>query len=128
LSLSGIVPAETTAGGSMRTTSVTTGLPVQDLGAAQEWYARVLGHEHELEPAEGLAEFEVHPGSWLQLMEEPEGRPVFLIGVSDLEAERERLLALGIDVSPIEGIDGVIRFCDFRDPDGNELSLYQVVS
>jgi lactoylglutathione lyase len=110
----------------MKTTSVTMGLPVRDLREAQEWYAGVLGHEHELEPAEGLAEFEVHPGSWLQLMDE--GRPVFRIGVSDIEAERERLLALGVEVSQIDGIEGVIRFFDFQDPDGNDLSLYQVLA
>jgi predicted enzyme related to lactoylglutathione lyase len=108
----------------MRTTSVTTGIAVRDLRSAQAWYSKVFEREHDLEPAEGILEFEVHPGSWLQLMEGPE-RPVFRIGVPDIEATRDRLLGLGIEVGPIDGIEGVIRFCDFQDPDGNRLSLYQ---
>jgi lactoylglutathione lyase len=110
----------------MRTTSVTTGLPVRDLGAAQAWYADLLEHEHELEPAEGLAEFEVHPGSWLQLVE-GDDQPAFRIGVPDIEVTRDRLLGRGIDVSPIETVQGVVRYCDFRDPDGNQLGLYQAL-
>jgi catechol 2,3-dioxygenase-like lactoylglutathione lyase family enzyme len=39
----------------------------------------------------------------------------------------EAPLGLGIEVGPIDGIEGVIRFCDFEDPDGNQLNLYQVL-
>jgi lactoylglutathione lyase len=111
----------------MQTTSVTTGIPVRDLGAAQAWYAALLEHEHELEPAEGLAEFEVHPGSWLQL-DEGAAEPAFRFGVPDIEATRERLVGRGIDVTPIETVEGVVKYCDFQDPDGNQLSLYQALA
>lgn len=62
-------------------------------------------------------------GVWLQFGESP-GGCVFRIGVPDLQAERARLLALGVDVGDIEVVDGVIAFCDFADLDGNRLSFY----
>jgi lactoylglutathione lyase len=58
---------------------------------------------------------------------EGQERPVFRIGVPDIEATRERLIGMGIEGGPIDGIEGVIRFCDFEDPDGNPLSLYQAL-
>jgi catechol 2,3-dioxygenase-like lactoylglutathione lyase family enzyme len=72
-------------------------------------------------------EYEVG-GVWLQLGED-DGGPggwVLRVGVPDVHAERRRLLDLGIDVDPVEEVDGVIAFCDFRDPDGNKLSIYTV--
>jgi predicted enzyme related to lactoylglutathione lyase len=110
----------------MDTTSVTVGIPVRDLQSVRAWYERVLESSVDAEPTLGIAELEVHPGTWLQLMEDPEERPVLRIGVPDIDAARERLIALGVEVTPIGGIEGVIRFCDFADPEGNPLSLYQV--
>ena len=106
-------------------TSITVGLPVSDVKAARAWYQRVLGKVADIEPVEGIVEFEVHPGSWLQLHDGDQ--TAFRIGVEDLEATRNRLLTSGIEVGPIERVEGVIAFCDFSDPDGNHLSLYQVL-
>lgn len=107
------------------TTSVTVGLPVRDLDSARAWYERVLGKVADIEPVPGILEFEVHPGSWLQLHDGHQ--TVFRIGVKDLEAARDRLSTMGIDVGPIERVEDVIAFFEFADPDGNHLSLYQVL-
>ncbi len=107
------------------TTSVTIGVPVRDLDAARAWYERVLGKVADIEPDPGIVEFEVHPGSWLQLY--VGDRTVFRIGVKDVEAARDRLVTMGIGVGPIERVEGVIAFVEFSDPDGNHLSLYQVL-
>ena len=107
---------------------MTVGVPVPDLGEARAWYTRVLGREPDLAPVPRIVEFEVVPGSWLQLVERPpagEAAWVFRIGVGDIEAERTRLLALGVGVDPVERIEGVIAYCDYRDPYGNRLSAYQ---
>jgi catechol 2,3-dioxygenase-like lactoylglutathione lyase family enzyme len=107
------------------TTSITVGLPVRDLDAARGWYERVLGRVADIEPVPGIVEFEVHPGSWLQLHDGDQ--TVFRIGVKDVGAARSRLLQSGIEVGPVERVEGVIAFCEFSDPDGNRLSLYQVL-
>ena len=112
----------------MRSTSVTIGVPVRDLGAARHWYESVLELEApDVEPAPGIVEYEV-AGCWLQLFEGKagEGAWVLRIGVPDVRAERRRLIALGVAVGEVVEIEGVIAFCDFRDPDGNSLSLYTV--
>jgi predicted enzyme related to lactoylglutathione lyase len=111
-------------------TSITAGIPVSNLKTATEWYERLLEKPPDLEPAPGVREFEVGDGCWLQLTE---GRPtesqnVFRLGVRDIEAERERLLGIGVDAGEITRIEGVIAFCDFRDPDRNRISLYQVLT
>ena len=111
----------------MRTTSVTTGIPVKDLPSSRTWYEKVLEMEGPtLEPVEGVAEYEVG-GTWLQLNQLQGGAPggwVFRIGVPDVQAEHERLANLGIAVGPIQHIEDVLETFQFADPDGNLLSLY----
>lgn len=112
----------------MGATSVTVGIPVSDIEAASAWYARVLGKPHDIEPVPGIREFEV-AGTWVQLCE---GRPAdgnwtLRIGTADLSAERHRLQRLGIELGETSSVPGVISFFDFRDPDGNRLSCYQVL-
>jgi predicted enzyme related to lactoylglutathione lyase len=111
-------------------TSVTIGLPVASLPDASAWYGRLLGRSADLEPVPGIEEFEPVPGCWLQLFEGASGSGyecVVRFGVSDIEAARARLVGFGIPVGPIERVEGVIAFCDFTDPWGNQLSLYQVL-
>lgn len=116
----------------MDVTSVTVGLPVADLAAAVRWYRRVLElPEPDLEPADGVVEFAVGP-VWLQLGAEPTARSgaevVLRLGVADVGRERARLLALGLEVGPVQHVPGAVDHLEFDDPDGNRLSLYSLVS
>ena len=112
----------------MDVTTVTVGLPVSDLGRAVEWYRSAFELPvAELEPVYGIVEFRLGP-VWLQLSEEPTTRSgaevVTRIGVTDVAAQRERLLALGFHTSELHHVEGVIDYVNFVDPDGNALSLY----
>ncbi|HTF47979.1 MAG TPA: VOC family protein [Pseudonocardia sp.] len=105
---------------------------MSDLPRAVEWYRQVfeLG-EPDLEPADGVVEFQL--GSvWLQLGEEPTARSgaevVTRFGVVDARAERDRIAALGVQVGPLEHVEGAVDYCDFVDPDGNVLSFYSELS
>jgi catechol 2,3-dioxygenase-like lactoylglutathione lyase family enzyme len=114
----------------MNVTSITVGIPVSDLRVAVRWYQRVLELDRGIEPAPGIREFEVSPGCWLQLFREAGAsgsEHVFRVGVEDIDEARRRLLGLGVTVADTERIEGVIAFCDFVDPDGNRLSLYEVL-
>ena len=112
----------------MEIVSVTIGLPVTDLAESIDWYRRVLElPEPDLEPAEGVVEWRVGP-VWLQLME-AEGAStgcsaVLRLGVADVRARREQLLAAGVDVGAVEHVPGAVDYVDVTDPDGNTLSLY----
>jgi predicted enzyme related to lactoylglutathione lyase len=113
----------------MDITSVTVGLPVTDLEASCLWYGAVFERlEPDLEPTEGVAEYEVG-GIWIQLLEDPdadENPATVRFGVDDVAAQHTRIAALGIDVGPVECVDGAVDWFDVRDPDGNVLSLYSL--
>ncbi|SBN61396.1 VOC family protein [Curtobacterium sp. 9128] len=113
----------------MDITSVTVGLPVTDIEASCLWYGAVFERvEPDLEPDEGIAEYEIG-GIWIQLFEDDqaeENAVIVRFGVDDVAAQHTRIGALGIDVGPIECVDGAVDWFDVRDPDGNVLSLYSL--
>ncbi|MFJ3032965.1 hypothetical protein SAMN05660766_2889 [Curtobacterium sp. 314Chir4.1] len=114
----------------MDITSVTVGLPVTDIEASCLWYGAVFERaEPDLEPDDGIAEYEVG-GIWIQLYEDEnaEENPVSVrFGVDDVTAQHARIGALGIDIGPVECVDGAVDWFDVRDPDGNVLSLFSLV-
>jgi len=114
----------------MDITSVTVGLPVTDIEASCLWFGAVFERaDPDLEPAPGVAEYEIG-GIWIQLLEDPdaEENPVVVrFGVDDVRAQHARIGSLGIDVGPVECVDGAVDWFDVRDPDGNVLSLYSLV-
>ncbi len=108
--------------------SITVGIQVRDIEQAAAWYERIFGKHPEIEPVPGIKEFRLFPGFWLQLMEDEEVEAcgsVIRFGVQDIESERERLRELGIEVGAIHTVNGVVAYCNFNDPDGNKLCLYQ---
>ncbi|MCS6552616.1 hypothetical protein NYS55_14395 [Curtobacterium flaccumfaciens pv. flaccumfaciens] len=114
----------------MDITSVTVGFPVSDIEASCLWYGAVFERtEPDLEPEDGVAEYEVG-GIWIQLYvdEQAEENPVSIrFGVDDVAAQHARIGALGIDIGPVECVDGAVDWFDVRDPDGNVLSLFSLV-
>ena len=116
----------------MDVTTVTVGLPVNDLDQAIEWYRNAFELPAvDLEPAYGVVEFRLGP-IWLQLSAASTARSgaqvVTRIGVADVVAQRARLLDIGIDVGPVHHVDGMVDYVAFSDPDGNALSLYTELS
>ena len=110
--------------------SFTMGLPVTDLGAAIDWYQRLLGNVEAIEPVPGVWECQIVPSGWLQLFEgeNSERNPAIVrFESSDLEGSRELALTLGRDVSAIETVPGAVRYFEFRDPFGNPLSFYELL-
>lgn len=104
------------------------------LSRAREFYTALLGSAPEFEPHEDFLEWRVVPGgeTWLQAVGVTGPvRPLnnrVRFGVADVRAERERLLASGVDVSPVTSLPGVVAFVDFADPWGNTLGFYQDIA
>lgn len=48
-------------------------------------------------------------------------------GVENVRKEHKRLASLGADVGVLEGVDDVLGYFDFVDPDGNLLSFYSLL-
>ena len=111
-------------------TDVTFGISVRDLSKAIEWYKRILGSVEEISPATGVHELKVANQVWLQLLERnlpPQSGAIFRFGVADLESEVARLARAGIDCGAEMTVPGVVRYCEFADPDGNMIGLHQVL-
>lgn len=110
---------------------MTLQLQVGDLIKAREFYTAVLGSVPEFEPHEDFLEWRVVAGgeTWLQAVGVSAAvRPLttrLRFGVADVRAERERLTGLGVDVSRVTALPGVVAFIDFADPWGNALGCYQ---
>ena len=115
-------------GVNVRITSVTVGIPVSDLIKARVWYEGLLQKRGpDIEPDEGVVEYQVGD-TWLQLFEGAvnSNDGIFRIGVPDIHSERSRLVELGLTPTEVKEVPGVVAYCNFRDPDGNQLSLYTV--
>ncbi len=124
------VRANATADVGMKITSVTIGISADKFEEAVSWYKKILGPRETIQPVPGIAEFELSSGAWLQVFQTKKvlaGDSVVRLGVENIDVESTRLKNLGITVSDIERIEGVIAMFDFVDPFGNKLSLYQVL-
>jgi lactoylglutathione lyase len=109
-------------------TGLTAGVPVSDLGKAVEFHRAWLRRDPDVVPQPDIAEWEVTPGTYLQFFQNPKlaGNAVMRLGIDDAAGTREALVAAGIDVTPLEEVGGFLRYCDFRDPDGNRFSLIEL--
>jgi predicted enzyme related to lactoylglutathione lyase len=106
---------------------------VGDGVAARAWYERLFDRPPDFEAdGDSFCEWVFHPGSWEVhvVQHETPGlqRGRFRFGVEDVDAVRAALLAAGVDVSPVESLEGVVRYCNFSDPWDNRLGLYQDLS
>jgi hypothetical protein len=111
-----------------RVTSITQLLEVRDLTDAREWYSRLLGRTPDLEPVPDVVEWQLLPNVWIQVAEGANAHAtsqMLRMGVDDIDAAVSELAAVNIDVGAVERIEGTIAFCEFDDPWGNRLSLYQ---
>ena len=107
-----------------------TEITVSDLSNSREWYARLFGKKGpDLEPFPGNVEFKLG-NSWIQIVK-GEVKPSswnLQLEVWDLARERERIRAAGIAATEIKGVPNVISFFDLKDPDGNSMRWFQVLT
>ena len=102
---------------------------VRDHERARTWYERTLElHASLVDEEERLAVLDLGGGPTLTLWEWGKGEapaavvtaafPV-LLPQNEIEATRDMLASRGVEVGPLEGEVGGLRFFSFTDPDGN---------
>jgi predicted enzyme related to lactoylglutathione lyase len=98
-----------------------------DFATALSWYRRVIGREPDLEPIDGVAEWQITATAWLQLAEDPKraGRSAVRFGVDDLAAQIAELNDAGIATGESVVIADMVKVVDIADPDGNEVSFVE---
>ena len=112
-----------------RVKDVITVIKVSDLARSREWYSKLLGKGPDLEPFPGNVEYRVG-GAWVQVSEgkvSPSSWSLQL-EVEDLPGEHERLRGVGIATMEIGTAPGVISWFDLKDPDGNSMRWFQVLT
>jgi predicted enzyme related to lactoylglutathione lyase len=115
-------------------TGLTIQLWVADGHEARGWYERLFGRPPDFTPFsdDTFCEWVFKPGYWeIQVVEKEDAEPqraAVRLGVEDIQAVRATVLSLGVEADEIEELPGVVRWCNFADPWGNHLGLYQDLS
>lgn len=124
------VKNESTNASEIRVRETIVEITVSDLSASREWYARLFGKKGpDLEPFAGNVEFKVG-NTWIQITK-GEVKPSswdLQLELFDLVLERERIRAAGIAANEIKTVPNVISFFDLKDPDGNKMRWFQVLT
>ena len=112
-----------------RVKDVITVIKVSDLAKSREWYSKLLGKGPDLEPFPGNVEYKVG-GAWVQVSEGKVSPSSWSLQreVEDLPREHERLRGVGIRTAEIGTAPGVISWYDLKDPDGNSMRWFQVLT
>ena len=98
-------------------------------GAA--WYERLLGRPADVSPVPGLHEWEMFPHFWIQITEGQAAADAgrLRLNVADVAGARAAIIDdLHADVSEVVTVPEVVAYCDFDDPWGNPLGLFQDLS
>ena len=108
---------------------IITIIPVSDLARSKEWYSKLFGKPPDLEPFPGNIEYKLG-NAWVQISKgavKPSSWNLH-IEVQDLSIEHNRLLGQGLTTSEIGTTPGVITWFDIKDPDGNNMRWFQVLT
>jgi len=110
---------------------MTTQARVSNIKEGQKWYEILLNKKPDFIPHEGFAEWELIPGCWLQVAEgeATEGNGPLRLGITDIEAERDRLMT-ELQLAPFEihtRPEVPVKWGTFKDPWGNQLGLFEYI-
>jgi predicted enzyme related to lactoylglutathione lyase len=114
---------------SIQVSDIITKIAVSDLQKSKDWYSRLFGKGPDLEPFPGNVEYKIG-GAWVQIHSgkvQPSSWNLE-IEVRDLSRERERLRRSGIAATEIATAPNVISWFDIKDPDGNGMRWFQVLT
>jgi catechol 2,3-dioxygenase-like lactoylglutathione lyase family enzyme len=105
-------------------TDLFAGVPVSDLDASIDWYARFFGRPPTVRMGdEVLWEIAEHATLFIEPNADHAGSGRITLAVTGLDELLARLTAAGIDHEPIETYSNGVRHVDIPDPDGNAIAL-----
>jgi predicted enzyme related to lactoylglutathione lyase len=99
-------------------------LPVSDHAAAVAWYKQWIGRAPDVEPMEGVAEWQIAENAWIQVAHNPEfaGKTSIVIGVDDIDDHVASLANGGVACGEIQDYD-FIKLTEIVDPEGNKINF-----
>jgi predicted enzyme related to lactoylglutathione lyase len=114
---------------SIKVKDAITVIAVSNLPKSRRWYSILFGKAPDLEPFPGNVEFKVG-AAWVQISEGnvTDSSWSLQLEVEDLAREHRRLQEAGIATTEVGTVPGVISWFDLRDPDGNRMRWFQVLT
>jgi hypothetical protein len=108
--------------------SVVGVLPVADHAQAVDWYQRWIGRAPDVEPTEGVAEWQMAENAWIQVSVDPgvAGQTTVVVGVRDIDAQRTAFANAGLELGEVADY-GFIKTAEAVDPEGNKILFVQEV-
>jgi glyoxylase I family protein len=100
-------------------------VPVGDLEAAHAWYERLFGRPADNLPMEGLVEWRLTDGGWVQLTRDADraGSALLNLAVDDLERHVADVSGRGPAPGAIETVTKGVQLSAIRDPAGNTITF-----
>jgi predicted enzyme related to lactoylglutathione lyase len=105
-------------------------VPVKDHQKAVGWYAKLLGREADLVPADEVAEWQLADSAWIQVSADPEraGHTTVIIGVIDIDVQRSSCEKAGVPPGEVIEYPATIKMVEIADLDGNKVVFVQDIS
>jgi predicted enzyme related to lactoylglutathione lyase len=109
---------------------VFAGLVVTNRDQAAAWYERLLGRPPDFLPNDAEAVWQLASTASVYLLADADraGRGVTALVVDDLDATLAEIAGRGIVPEAIEEVPGAGRKAVIPDPDGNEVSLVEILA
>lgn len=110
--------------------SVIAVIPVKDFNSALDWYIKLFDRNPDVQPMEGIAEWQLVGNAWVQLTvaEECSGNTTVIIGVDDAEGMRQECLEKDLPAGELIEYPEVIKMFEVSDLEGNKVSFVQDIS
>ena len=114
----------------MDITYVFAGLVVANRDQAAAWYERLLGRPPDFLPNDAEAVWQAAGMASIYLLADADraGRGVMALVVDDLDASLAEIAERGIVTGAIEEIPGAGRKAVIADPDGNAVSILEILA
>lgn len=111
----------------IRINAMTIQVRVTDIEQGVSFYQRLIGRAPDLDATPTFKEWQILPDCWLQVtIGDAPMQTRLRLGVADLDTARTWAEThLGVQATPVERIDGLVAWCNFVDPWGNPIGLFQ---
>lgn len=113
-------------------TGMTIAINAGDTAEVLDFYSRVFGRGPDTAPLDDFLEWQIGPGTWLQLStghDRPGANNARVrLEVDDVEGAVERMRQAEVPVGEIVRVPDVVAFANFSDYWGNALGFFQLLS
>lgn len=100
-------------------------VPVADFDGAHQWYERLFGRPADNAPMDGLVEWQVTDGGWVQVAQDAEraGSTLLNLAVDDLDRHLAEVAGRGLTPGAVAPVSKGVQLSAIRDPDGNTITF-----